>query len=77
MVVHLSGEAMSVLRHRLNGQRVAVTAESLGAYRELAGAGLMEPVSGFAGGNEAHFRITKAARDREAEWITAPPETMR
>ena len=70
---HLSEDALKLLRLRLVGRRVEVTDETRGFYRELAAAGLAEPVSGFAGGAEAHFRITKEACDRREEWLTPVP----
>ncbi len=68
-VADLSTEARSLLRLRLEGQRVEVTPRTRDAYRELARAGLAIPVSGFAGGPEAHFRLSKEACDRREEWL--------
>lgn len=54
----LSPAAKDLLRRRLAGERIAVTDATRAAYRELADAGWMYPVSGFASGPEAHYRFT-------------------
>jgi hypothetical protein len=59
-----SDAARELLRRRLEGERVEVTPETMPAYRELAAAGIMFPVSGFASGTEADFRFTDQGWDR-------------
>jgi hypothetical protein len=55
----LSREALSILRRRANCEPVEVTPENLEAYRELARAGVMQPVSAFLKGPESVFRFIK------------------
>ncbi len=70
---NLSEAALELLRRRFEGQRIAVTDQTRETYRELARAGLAEPISGFVGGPESHFRLTKEACDRREEWFTLAP----
>lgn len=65
----LSLEALSLLRRRSEGERVEVRTENLSAYRELAGAGIMVPVSGFLHGPEASFRFTDEGWKHREEWL--------
>jgi hypothetical protein len=67
----LSEAARDILRRRFSGQRVEVDPDSRDAYRELAAAGLAEPVSGFISGPEANFRLTKEACDRREEFTSS------
>jgi hypothetical protein len=60
LMPNLSDAALSLLRRRLAGERVEVTEESHPFYRELAAAGLMEPLHSFSRGKEGHFRFTEA-----------------
>jgi hypothetical protein len=56
-----AGRPLSMRRHRaesLPGRSVEQTRQ---AYRELVATGLMEPVSTFAGGAEALYRLTERA----------------
>ncbi len=55
----LSEAALALIRRRWAGKWVAVTEESKPHNRELADAGLMYPVSGFAHGPESNFRFTE------------------
>ena len=55
---NLSEDALTLLRDCVAGERCEVTPVNLGAYRELARAGVMYPVSGFVHGPEAMFRFT-------------------
>ncbi len=57
--INLSDDARNLLRRRARGERVDVKPENLEDYRELAQAGVMEPVSGFMRGPEAVFRFTE------------------
>jgi len=64
--IKLSREARNLLR-LASREHVDVTPDNLEAFRELAGAGLMEPFSGFMRGPEAVFRFTKEGWDRREE----------
>ncbi len=70
----VSDAARILLRLRLSGQRVEVDAESREAYRELASAGLMEPVNTLAKGRDSHFRLTLAAIQQRDGWLRGYPE---
>jgi hypothetical protein len=61
MEIELSATALSLLRRRFAREPVEVTEETRPAYRELAAAGLMEPVHTFARGRDSHYRLTRAA----------------
>src|ERR1700722_8696459 len=77
--VKLSAEAVAVLRFEIKGWKAKDPGRRLPAYRELAEAGIMEPVS------ELEYRFTdegmkhrEAILEREAERIEreryAPPD---
>lgn len=80
----LSDDAVTLLRYHLTGRRFHLKGpkpegmpgrtveETLAAYRELASAGLMYPVSGFAHGPESLYRLTDAAWERRYEWLSGP-----
>ena len=57
--IRLSDAALALLRLNLTGPHVAVTIDNREAYRDLAAAGLMYPVSTFAHGPESLFRFTE------------------
>jgi len=62
--LHFTGRPLSMRRSRpesLPGRNVEQTPRD---YRELVAAGLMEPVSTFAGGPEALYRLTEEADQR-------------
>ena len=68
----LSESAVAVLRFRIRGHKMPVNEQRLGAYRELATAGIMESVPG----SEVEYRFTEEGMqcreeilDREAERI--------
>ena len=66
--LHFTGRPLSMRRSRpesLPGRNVEQTRR---AYRELVAAGLMEPVSTFAGGPEALYRLTEEADVRRNDW---------
>ena len=67
--VALSDAALTLLRHLLATRDTRVTVENREAYRELARAGIMDPVSGFIGGPESSFRFTEEGWDRREEWV--------
>ena len=56
--IRLSESAVAVLRFRIRGLRIPMRERDLRAYRELAAAGIMEPLSDAAGNPEADFRFT-------------------
>ena len=68
--IPLSESALTLIRLRLSGQRVEVSDENRAAYRELADAGLAEPVH-TPRGRDSHYRLTLAAMEREAELLNA------
>jgi hypothetical protein len=68
----LSADAVAVLRFEIRGWKAKNSASRLPAYRELAAAGIMEPVPG----SEGEYRFTRdglehreAILEREAERI--------
>jgi hypothetical protein len=70
--ITLSANAVTVLRFEIKGYRSRVKGSRLPAYRELAAAGIMEPVPGA----ESEYRFTEegmkyreAILEREAERI--------
>ena len=65
--VELSDVALTVLRSRVEGGSRHVNASNLEAYRELARAGIMYPLSGFVGGPECLFRWTDEGYARRFE----------
>ena len=67
--IMVSDTALSLLRLNITGPHVAVTAENREAYRELAAAGLMYPVSTFAHGPESLFRFTEEGWQWREEWL--------
>jgi hypothetical protein len=73
--LNLSVEAAALFRRRLADEWVAVTPGTLTLYRELAAAGLMDPISGFTRGPEANFRLSEQgwARRHEFTEAAAPP----
>ena len=66
----LSESAVAVLRFRVNGYRMKVNDSSLEAFRELAAAGIMEPVPGEDGNPEADYRFTEDGWVRRQEQYT-------
>lgn len=61
METTLAPAALILLRRRLAGERIDVTAENRRFYRELVAAGLMIPLHTFLGGGESAYRLTEAA----------------
>lgn len=69
----LSDAAMDLLRRLvLTDDRVEVTSENKGCYRELATAGIMYPISGMTRGPEANFRFTDEGWARRHEILARP-----
>ena len=63
MQTALSPEAVAVLRFEIKGYRSRTPSRRRAAYRELAAAGIMEPVPG----SDAEYRFTEdGMRNREA-----------
>ncbi len=67
---NLSEAAGELLRRRLAGDR-EVTDANRPLYRELVAAGIMYPVSTWAGGPESVFRFTRAGWERRRECVKA------
>ncbi|MGC8641687.1 MAG: hypothetical protein ACP5XB_17610 [Isosphaeraceae bacterium] len=55
---------------------VRVDATTRNAYRELARAGLMVPVSTYAGGPESAYRLTREGFERKGEIIGCSKEAV-
>jgi hypothetical protein len=65
--VKLSEDARNLLRRRADGEHVEVTPDNIAAYRELARAGVMYPLSAFMRGPESVFRFTEEGWNRREE----------
>jgi hypothetical protein len=66
----LSAEALALLLlHVARHGDVEVDDATREAYRELARAGLMVPVSTFAGGPESAYRLTREGFERKADLL--------
>jgi hypothetical protein len=65
----LSEAALALLRFRVEGGNREVNESNLEAYRELARAGIMYPVSGFISGPEYLFRWTDEGWARRLELL--------
>jgi hypothetical protein len=59
--LHFAGRPISMRRSRPDSLPGRSVEETRQAYRELVAAGLMQPVSTFAGGPEALYRLTEQA----------------
>ena len=74
--LHFAGRPLSMRRSRPDSLPGRSVGETRRAYRELVSAGLMEPVSTFAGGPEALYRLTEKAdherdeRQRQPHWFS-------
>jgi hypothetical protein len=71
----LSESAVAVLRFCVKGYRMKVTDGSLEAFRELAAAGIMEPVPGEAGKLEADYQFTGDGWARRQELLSEAIES--
>jgi hypothetical protein len=67
--ITLSEPALAVLRSRIDGGSRRVDSCNIEAYRELARAGIMYPVSGFTSGPEYLFRWTDEGWERRFELL--------
>jgi hypothetical protein len=72
----LSESAVAVLRFRVKGYRMKVTDRSLEAFRELAAAGIMEPVPGADGNPEADYQFTEDGWARRQELLSEAEERI-
>jgi hypothetical protein len=70
--IKLSRAARNLLRRRASGEHIEVTPDNLEAYRELARAGVMYPLSAFLRGPESVFRFTEEGWNRREE-LQRPP----
>ncbi len=71
----LSDAALALLRSRVEGGSREVNDSNREAYRELARAGIMYPVSGFVSGPEYLFRWTDEGYARRFEILGCAKET--
>ena len=67
--ITLSVEALALLRRRLTQGDRRVDDSNREAYRELARAGIMCPVSGCTTGPESHYRFTAKGWRRRGEFL--------
>jgi hypothetical protein len=65
--LHFAGHPLSMRKSRPESLPGRTVEETRQAYRDLVAAGLMDPVSTFAGGPEALFRLTDEAERRREE----------
>ena len=72
----LSESAVAVLRFRVKGYQMKVTDRSLEAFRELAAAGIMEPVPGANGKPEADYQFTEHGWARRQELLSEAEERI-
>jgi len=72
----LSESAVAVLRFRVKGYGMKVTDRSLEAFRELAAAGIMEPVPGADGNPEADYQFTEDGWARRQELLSEAEEQI-
>src|SRR5208337_1446424 len=70
--LHFTGRPLSMRRSRPESLPDRSVEQTRQAYRELVAAGLMEPVSTFAGGPEALYRLTEEADKRRDELQLLP-----
>jgi hypothetical protein len=71
--ITLSEAAIALLRHRISTKDDAVTPDNLEAYRELARAGVMIPLSTFTKGPESLFKFTDEGWERRHEFLVPRP----
>jgi len=72
----LSELAVPVLRFRVNGYRIKVTDRSREAFRKLAAAGIMEPMTGADGNPVADYQFTDDGWARRQELLSAAEERI-
>ncbi len=71
----LSAEALAQMRLHMEQDGIRVDDGNREAYRELAAAGIMYPVSTFVRGPEAYFRFTPAGWERRHEILGCAKES--
>jgi hypothetical protein len=74
-IVALSERALALLRFRVERGSRHVDDSNRDAYRELARAGIMYPVSGFISGPEYLYRFTDEGWERRFEFLRDAKET--
>ena len=74
--ITLSASAVAVLRFEIKGYRSRVKESRLPAYRELAAAGIMEPVPGADGNAEADDQFTGHGWARRHELLSEAEERI-
>jgi hypothetical protein len=72
----LSESAVAVLRFLVKGYLLKVTDRSLEAFRELAVAGIMQPVLGADGSPEADYQFTEYGWTRRQELLSEAEERI-
>jgi hypothetical protein len=73
----LTNAALELFRlHVARRGDVRVDDSTRPAYRELAQAGLMTPVSTYAGGPESAYRLTREGFERKAELSARAKEAV-
>jgi hypothetical protein len=72
----LSESAVAVLRFCVKGYAMRVTDHSLEAFRELAAAGIMEPVPGADGNPETEYQFTEDGCARRQELLREAEERI-
>jgi hypothetical protein len=84
----LSEGALALLRLHFSGRSLMMGAcnpdslpgytveETRAAYRELVAAGLMDPLHTFAHGRDSRYRLTLAAVERKAKWLSPAPSSL-
>ena len=77
LTMSLSDSAIALLRSRVDGRSREVNDSNREAYRELALAGIMYPVSGFTSGPEYLFRWTDEGWKRRFELLGCAKENAR
>jgi hypothetical protein len=70
--ITLSESAVATLRLRMRGHKLPVNEQRLPAYRELAEAGIMEPVDG----TESEFRFTPEGMEHRDEILEREQERI-
>lgn len=71
----LSKEALALFRLHIQERRTVDVEENREAYRELERAGLMVVGSGYAGGQDCLYHVTKLGFERKAELLACAKES--
>ena len=72
----LSESAVAMLRFLVKGYHMKVTDRSLEAFRELAAAGILEPMTGADGSPEPDYRFSGDGWTRRKELLTEAEERI-